>query len=148
MKVIWAVACQASSLDKDTNNVSLFNVIEEIAVSAEPPTEAAGTDTTAVARGDFELVVLWARSDEEASEKGTGRVRILDPDGKALGGADSDVDLSTFLRLRSRNRFMVFPVTKLGMYDFVVEYKTADEDWTIMFNVPVRVKVTENEGTE
>ena len=37
MKVIWAVLCENSVIDRDTNNVSLLNVLEQMQLVAEPP---------------------------------------------------------------------------------------------------------------
>ena len=70
MKVIWAVLCQSAVIDKDTNNVSLLNVIEEVKVPAKPPAELTATDLNLISPATFELVTLWTRSDPGAEERG------------------------------------------------------------------------------
>jgi hypothetical protein len=72
MKVIWAVLCQNAVIDKYTNNISLFNIIEEIMVSADVPQEESGEDFGVGIPVNMELVTLWTRSNQDVRERGHG----------------------------------------------------------------------------
>lgn len=155
MNVIWAILCERVVIDRDTNNVSLFNVIEEVTVPAQPPLALSQMNIPAgVSPGMFELVVLWVRSDFEVSERGRGRVRLLVPTAKGallVSAAkdalirDFEVDLTQFLRLRTRLRFPGLPVGDTGTYRFVIQGKAGDSEWSTMFELPIRVLIQAQE---
>lgn len=147
MKVIWAVLCQNSVIDKATNTISLFNVVEEIQVAPQPPQEplippAAGRGASIV----FQLVTLWGRSNEDAPEQGRGRLRLVLPDGESTITGEYEVDLAKFLRLRHITQIATLPIRNEGIYKFVVESKEGDSDWSIKFEVPLRVVFLTQEG--
>jgi len=144
LKVIWAVLCQTSVIDKETNNLSLFNVIEEITIPAEPPTgPVEGQPVLQGIAAVVDIVTLWARSNPDVPERGYGRLQFSSPSDqgvmipRVLG--EYEVDLSRYLRLRHRTRMAGFPITGQGMYRFVIDSKSEDGDWETMFEVPLRV---------
>ena len=141
MKVIWGILCQSSVIDRQTNNVSLFNVIEEISIPAQPPQMQPGQPwPTDVAPLMFDLVILWMRSDEDTPERGRGRVRLVVPNQKAPAlGQEFEVDLTNYLRLRMVLKVPGLPAGDLGMYRFIVDGKTDTSDWAEMFELPIRV---------
>lgn len=147
MKVYWALICQTSIIDRDTNNISLINVVEEVMVLANPPvpllTEGQVPEETLPTL--FEVVALWARSDMKVPESGEGRMRLVDPDNNTvLTSSPYPVDLTTFLRTRIRTRLPGLPYrgTPLpeGIYRFVIEERQTDE-WVPKYEVYLRVVV-------
>ena len=147
MKVIWAVLCQNSVIDRATNAMSLFNVIEEIQVTPQPPQEplippAAGQGVPIV----FQLVTLWVRSNQDAPEQGRGRRRLVLPDGESIITSEHEVDLSKFLRLRHITQIATLPIRNEGIYKFVIEGKEGSSDWSNKFEVPLRVVFLTQEG--
>ena len=139
MKVIWAVLCERVSVDKDTNNLSLFNIVEEVQVPAQEPPSFAKVSDKHVIPAAFELVVLWARTDLGVPERGIGRVRILVPEDGDAFPQEYEVDLTQFLRLRTRLRLPGLPAGGEGIYLFKIDGKQSGEDWTEMFELPLRV---------
>lgn len=147
MKVIWAILCQSAVIDRYTNNVSLFNVIEEITVTSTPPQEAsAGGRMGAAASIVFELVTLWVRSDLEVPERGYGRIRLATPHDQISTGQEFEVDLTQYLRLRHRTHISTLPIGGEGIYRFVIDGRVDTQDWAEMFEVPLRV-VIQAEGS-
>lgn len=148
MNVIWAILCERSVTDRETNNVSLFNIIEEVQIPAPPPLDLS---QTTIPLGVFlpvlELMTLWVRSDLEAPERGRGRVRIIVPGAKVALAPEFDVDLTQFLRLRTRLRFPGLPVGDTGIYRFVVQGKAGDSEWSTMFELPLRVLIQAQESS-
>ena len=146
MKVLWAILCQASVTDRDTNIVSLFNILEEVKIPAHPPSiegeMSAGQG--AIGLGLMELIVLWARSDPAVGERGITRLQMYGPgDDNPIGGTtQSEVDLTSFQRLRQRIRYPGFPVPTAGpiegIYRIVIE-RQEDEQWHTAAEVPIVV---------
>ena len=150
MKVLWAVLCQTSAIDRDSNNVSLFNVMEEVRLPASVPVvpmeSQDQTEAAVPALGRFQLVILWSRSDEGVGERSRVRLRVFAPGTEdPLTVGESEVDLSQFLRLRHRVNFpgipMPTPEPVAGTYEFIVDCKSADREWEEMARVPLRVVV-------
>jgi hypothetical protein len=146
LKVIWAVLCQNSVIDRDSNTISLFNVIEEIHVVPQPPQEplmpaAVGKGASIV----FQLVTLWGRSNQDTPEQGRGRLRLVLPDGESSITGEHEVNLTEFLRLRHIARITTMPIRNEGIYKFVVEGKESNGKWSARFEVPLRVVFTKTE---
>jgi hypothetical protein len=57
---VWTVFCSSSAIDRDTNQVSLFDLIEQVTVQAVEP-RAAGERGVIPAR--FQVVTLWTRGE-------------------------------------------------------------------------------------
>lgn len=140
MKVIWAVLCQNSVIDRATNAISLFNVIEEIHAAPQPPQEPLMPGT--VGKGAsivFQLVTLWVRSNQDAPERGRGRLRLVLPGGESSITGEHEIDLTKFLRLRHITQITTLPIRNEGIYKFVVEGKESNGRWSARFEVPLRV---------
>ena len=147
MKIIWAILCQTSVIDSGTNNISLFNVIEEVTVPAQPPSSVSDVAEGSLIPSALELVILWTRSDIEVPERGFGRLQVIAPQIARNLSVDHEVDLSTFLRLRARIHLPGLPAGGPGIYLFKIDGKPAGGEWTQMFELPLRV-VLQSEDTD
>ncbi len=78
---VWSVLCTKSSIDSDTNNISLFEILEQIQVSQFP--EPAG-DAITVVPMPVELVSLWTREPVGEPQQGECRLTMYSPRGKSL----------------------------------------------------------------
>lgn len=146
MNVIWAILCERVVIDRDTNNASLFNIIEEVQIPVQPPVNPSELNHPAgVMPVAFELVVLWARADFEVPERGRGRISVTVPGGKDRLLPEFEVDLTQFPRLRTRLRLPGLPVGDTGIYRFVIEGKAGDSQWATMFELPLRVLIQAQE---
>lgn len=143
MKVIWALLCEKAILDRDTNNASFINVVEEITVPASPPKIPSGSDIEPILMLDLRMAILWARSNPDMPESGEARVRLIAPDETASVSAELMVDLTESQRMRGIGHLIEspFPVLQEGQYLFKVEAKTEGLDWQEMFELPLWVKV-------
>ena len=142
MRVIWAVLCRQSLLDRDTNNVSLIDVIEEIQISAIPPqVEADDSGSALLAANVVELIVLFGRSEFNTSEKGRGRLRLLTPNGTSSSAHEFEVDLTNNLKHRFRLKIPGIPIQGEGIYYFLVDCKTDADNWEEKFALPLEVNI-------
>lgn len=139
MKLIWGLLCQNAIIDRQTNLVSLINVLEEVQLPEEPP-RVEGTQPMIGLQGAAVLVMLWARSDEQAGETGHCRIQLRGPDGAhSVSSARAAIDLTAFLRIRFLAQFPGFPYVGPGTYHFEVQAEEPDQSWTTVFELPLRV---------
>jgi hypothetical protein len=147
VKVLWSILCQDAVIDRETNNVSLFNIVEEVSIPVEPPTKTpTSVAPQRLTAADFALVTLWARSDEKVGEQGRGRIRLVLPDTKEVAQSEFEVDLTTYLRSRFVMRFHGLPGGDQGTYRFIIESKDMAGDWVQMFELPLRVAIQSQES--
>jgi hypothetical protein len=135
---VWSVLCSKSTIDRETNNISLIEVLEqlEVTVRSMGPTPPPGVPLTA------ELVTLWAREDPSRPTSGRGRSRLLDPQDNELGAFEYEIDLDTAPRHRSQGRIQGLRLAGNGWYNWEVAFRLGDTDpWTIVSRVPVEISV-------
>lgn len=130
MKALWGILCQSSSIDRDTNALSLFNIIEGAAIVSPEPPQPSSEGQLPQTLGQFQFVVSWARSNPEVAERGRGRVRVSLPSDNEFGPPrEFEVDLTAHLHLRMRIQFPGLPLGGEGDYRFVVEKQTPEGNW-------------------
>jgi hypothetical protein len=155
VKLAWAVLCKSASVDSTTNNISLFEVLEEVEVAVlagqeftlgAPNELAAGFDRRggpAVVAIPMELVTLWRREEIDGPSS-TFRIRILGRDRSEVGlTGDVEVQWGENARYRNRARFAGMPLPAPGEnieYQFVVEVPKPRGRWTEVASVPLLVK--------
>src|SRR6266496_2777341 len=98
----WSVLCSKSTIDAETNNISLIEVLEQISIATGPP--AAGTEGLIPLR--VELVTLWMRAQPDQPGHGRGRVSFVRPSGTMTESIQEfDIPLQTTQRMRHRQRY-------------------------------------------
>jgi hypothetical protein len=131
---VWTIICSNAIIDQDTNNISIFNILEQIAI----PEEAANTNQAIGL--NIELLSLWVRADLSKPATGMSRVSLLAPHGEQMQSDESELDLSQFERLRARSLYQGLPFLGEGAYRFVVEYKSdGGTDWQKVASIPLKV---------
>ena len=141
MNLLWAILCERNIIDKDTNNLSLFNVIEEFTISAEPPQDVPLDAPLPDFPFQFWLVSLWVRAEINSPESGDVRLRVLLPNGNEAENNEFQLDLHEFIRTRHRIRFNGLPQPTEGEYLFVFESRQQNGDWVWKGQIPLRVVV-------
>lgn len=130
---VWSVLCASATINEETNNFSLHEVLEQVNVDQGTP--------PATAPLKFELVTLWSRSDLSRQEVGMARWFMESPSGKKSNASEMDLDLSTYHRLRVRTRFEAIPIDAPGCYWFVVELRQEASKWTQAVRIPLEVRI-------
>lgn len=132
---VWTVISSGVIVDHDTNNISIFNILEEISV----PEDAIKSEAIGVL---VEIVTLWVRSDLSKPEKGTSRIRLLAPNEEVLQTAESEIDLDKYERLRSRGLFQGLPYKGEGVYRFALDLKLSNKSgWKQVASIPLKVNI-------
>jgi hypothetical protein len=143
MRHVWSVLCTKATIDKESNNASLFEVLEQVEFHVESVPEEPEVLPFAC-----ELLTLWTRSDPNHGESGEMRVRLLGPEGQELVGWDAKINLENHLRHRSRGALQGFKIAGEGRHEFEVSFRPSeDEPWTVVALVPldVRIKVVQSQ---
>lgn len=141
---VWTVLCRTSSIDRETNNISLFEVIEQIQLAP-----IGQTPERAVAPIQLQIVSLWCRSDLERPSRGQARVAIRVPGGVESGTAIHELDLSQFRRLRTRSMLDRIPIAGSGLYRFIVQLRQDGQDeWSEVANMPLEITIQQTADQE
>jgi len=135
---VWSVLCARAVIDSESNNISLFDVVEQI-VAIGPGIAAIAPGAEGVAPVSLELVTLWSRDSLDEATRGRARLRIVGPDGMQIGNPfEYEVDLTNFVRIRNRFRMAAFPIRGPGKYSVVIETEQ-DGSWRQVAQVPVQL---------
>ena len=135
---IWSVLCLKQIVNKETNLVSLIEVLERL-------TGTGPTDESTVVPIPMVLVSLWGRAALDQPSRGRSRVSVLAPGGEQLGDAvEYDIDLSGYTRMRNQITFNAFPVRGSGKYVFLVELESNGQ-WLAQARLPLEVVIEADE---
>ncbi len=136
---IWSILCTRASVDRETNNISIFDVIDRVTVGP------VGREVEIVLALPAEFVTLWMRSDYSTPETAVGRLRLLAPDGADLGGVPFNINLDEpHVRARSIIRMSGLPLRGSGIYNFIVEvHKPEQEEWEQVSVLPLEVVLSD-----
>ena len=134
---VWSVLCETRIIDKDTNNLSLINIVEQLNfdISKDKSTE----DQPVEIRGVLNVVSMWTRKNRDEPSKGESRVRIKNPDNKYTPPTEMMLDLTNFVRLRSLTSLAI-GLNKTGIYSVIIELKTGKK-WNEVASIPVEVNI-------
>lgn len=132
---VWSVLCSKASIDRETNNISLFEVIEQIQIQGL-------ADEPGVLPCSLELVSLWSRTEPDKPSRGEARIFLRTPRTTNLMPQTQAVDLQQYRRLRSRLVIPSIPIEGPGIYTFVVECREQGrEQWVQVASIPLEVQV-------
>jgi hypothetical protein len=133
---VWTILCSRASIDTETNNVSLFDVIEQLNIMG-PLAEERGQVAF-----PHEIVSLWSRESLEEAGTAESRYTIVAPSGWTTNGPPIQVDLTRTVRLRVRGRPAAFPVEGPGLYWVVVEAReNSRAAWAEVVRIPIEVTI-------
>lgn len=142
MKHIWSVLCQKSSIDFETNLLSLFDCIEELSLKIDKNKAPKGDKL--VIPIEFQLVSFWVIEDSSKDNILDIKVELLDPDRKSLNHFESNFSIKKGVsRFRNRANIQGLSVTKSGRYSFnVMQKKEGEKDYKIVSEIPIDIKIT------
>lgn len=136
---VWTVASSSSSVDQQTNTVSLFSVVEALQLEIGVPEGAEGP--VYPVPFSLHIVSLWTRETNEP-EQADARVRLILPNGDAAIEAGLPLDFQGNRRLRTIARLASFPLDSRtpGVADYWVETDLRDGDeWRAVSRIPIEV---------
>ena len=145
---VMSVVCVNAITDKDSNTMSLINLIERLNVTLTPTVEAEkkraeiGWYSTPIV---VQVVSRFYRKEEGTDMSFDLQSYIVGPEGKSMGANKE----STFAfpknlkNLRMVGNIAGFPVSMSGMYYVVVRIKDVGEsDYVEVARIPIEVSLT------
>lgn len=132
IKHIFSTICNRTSIDKETNSLSIFNIIEQITIISEP-------DKTVRIPLYFEVISQWTRSDENVPCIGTAKAYMCDPVGTSNMLVEINIDLTKNFFARTIIRISGIELRGPGMYKFHIDLKTENDAWSPITSVPFQV---------
>ena len=133
---VWTVMCSRALIDRDSNNISIHNVLEQLNIAAPPQPDLA-------LNIHFEILSLWVRTHSAVPAQGTSRVTLEDPQGTRRVVSELTIDLADVERIRHRVLGQGLEVSRAGRYNFLVELQeTGRSEWREVAVVPLTVVFT------
>jgi hypothetical protein len=126
IELTWSILCSSSSVDIDTNNLTLSNIIDEITIPdvlfSERP---ANTDRVEI-NFNLQLVSLWSRFEQNSTDTDiTAKIELIDPENKSLNTTEFNFKFpANKTRMRQRTNIPIIVITKPGIYNFRVSTKS------------------------
>jgi hypothetical protein len=138
----WTIPCRLSLTDRETNNVTLVEILEEISIP-EFPIRAG--EAPRVIPAFFDVVTLWSREYSDRPETGFGRVSLVPHAGEPIVFHEFEVNLMQAVRSRSVGRIVGFPLVPAGVSLLRVERRMSPEErWEQVAALPIRINRLEN----
>jgi len=140
MQHIWSVLCQRSSIDFETNLVSLFECIEEINLVFNNTKDA--NNEKMVIPVNWQLVNYWIVDGGEGSLE--IKIDFVNPEGNVFSSYENKIDLQNNIkRFRSRTNINGFEVAKSGRYKLMISYKK-EGSYEKVSEIPVDINISFN----
>lgn len=116
LKNIWTLVSISSSIDRDNNTLSLFDILEELTV------QVSGTmPEQAVVPVNHTLMSVWSREDTSKPMSLKFKILLRDSHGKILHENEAEIKLAEGNKnARFRAQLNGFPVTSEGQYRYEV----------------------------
>ncbi|MFW9940463.1 MAG: hypothetical protein ACFFFT_05440 [Candidatus Thorarchaeota archaeon] len=138
---VWTVICQRSVVDKDTNNLSIFDVLEQFTITAPKLPKSRDNKKTIIPLS-FEVISFWIKKNMDHPETGTAKLTFKAPNGNQEEGAIFDINLQKHKRFRSKIKVAGIPFYGSGEYVFIVYLKNEKTGkWKEVSKVPIEIIV-------
>lgn len=141
IECVWGVVCSLSSIDRERNNVSLFNIVEQFNI---PKQFFGSKEKTTVAPINHEIVTFWRKiiNIDDREMIIDFEISWVDPTGKSLAKFVSPLKCDAKNR-RTRFKIQVagLPLTVPG--DYVYKISTIPTDGgepKHVFNIPLDIR--------
>lgn len=122
MKNIWSIICEKSSIDAQTNLLSLFNCVEEIQLTIDK--EKMPKSDKLVIPFSLKIISFWTIEDSSKDNLAEIKIDLMDPKGKILN--EFPVTLKAKKgekRLRSITNIQGIQITEGGRYCYKILQK-------------------------
>ncbi len=142
MKHVWTILCQDSSIDIETNLLSLFNCLEELNLVLDKTKILE--NNTLVIPVDLQMVNFWLIQNPAQDNILEIKVELIDPDSKSINQFENKFNVKKgILRFRNRTKIQGLPVTKEGRYIFrVMQRDEKSKEYIIVSELPLDIKIS------
>lgn len=137
---VWTVLCLSSAIDRDSNALSLLNILETLAYSRDDNDDEPESEQVNVPF-EFEIVSLWTRNTFSEPTEGRVQISMINPSGAPPENQfEYEVNLVDHVRLRYRVRVAGITITGPGRYEIRVnQWSDELDDWQHVTDVPLDI---------
>lgn len=135
---VWTVLCKDFVIDSTSQNVTIFQTLEQIALVRDAEVADQLPDKIQM---DFVLLTLWTRSQRDVPESFKMRYVFKGADGKEIGSQEFSIDLTKYVRHRVFARLQGISFVGFGRYTFVVQKQSESGRWVKVAVVPLEVEL-------
>jgi hypothetical protein len=142
MQHVWSILCEKSSIDTETNLLSLFSCLEEISVVVDKE-KMKDKGGKFILPANFQLVSFWSLDEKEVNKENQliTKVELVAPSGEVLNQFTNSFKVkSGARRFRNRANIQGVPVIGEGRY-FLKLWHQIGEDYKLVANLPLDVKI-------
>lgn len=138
---IWSLLCRRSVIDSETNNLSVYDILEQLTVDIKIKRGGEDKITKINIPIEYEVISFWVKAPEIKEFKGGIKLEIISPEGKIEKTFEQPLEIpKDKRRLRSRIRISGFVANTAGIYIFRINYKEGIKDQYIKAaDVPLEV---------
>ena len=145
IKHVWSVLAESAVIDKASNNVSIFNAIQEIRT---PPPPVIDSGEEPLMGLSYCIASLWRRADPAVPAHAHGRVRVQTPAGETFQLGTFEIRLQRKEYARTLSKMFGIAVQE-GLFFFLVEVSNDDqEEWNEAARLPLRMTLVEGNEPE
>jgi hypothetical protein len=138
---VWTVLCSRAVIDRESNNVSLLEVVEQINAIREPIAPATPGELAALPV-QMEVVSLWERSNLDLGGVNEGRIELVGPNGESLAEAMFRIDVTAHARQRVQLKIAGLPITGSGRYYIYTFHRSNEgQEWQRVSQTPLQVEL-------
>lgn len=137
---VWSLICSYSVTDSDSNNMSVFNLIETLHVPLDKLNKKEGEAFSVPF--NFQLVTRLRKKETDEEVSLTLKASIIDPSGNLMGEEfENQFEFPKQLKnIRIRTLFESLPVKDEGLYYIKIKIKGADEEeYVDIARVPLEI---------
>lgn len=140
LKHIWTILCSNSSVDSETKNVSLFNVIEQMKLAKIGGTNKKLDPETKIVNFNFELVSLLKKnvtSKIDVEEV----IEFIAPGGKKLNSMTNTFEIpKEAKRFRRIMKIQSLNITIAGDYTFLLKIREkGQQNFEVFAEIPLQI---------
>lgn len=138
VKHIWTLIAKNSSVDIDTNNLSIYNIIEVLNINTDKIASPINLNI------EYEIISMWTK-DNNAEKDFEYQIVVTNPSGKSVKTYQQIVKMAKNIkRMRTRFRILGFAVEAKGVYKFVINLKdNRNNKFEKVTEIPLEVKVND-----
>lgn len=143
IKHIWSVLCRRSITDKETNNISILNVFEQLEVNATIKKDEKKKLEQVNIPIEYEIVSMWFRENSNEKIKADVEIVVINPNGKTEKTFLQKFEMPPGMRrMRSKIRIFGLTINNSGDYIFRIRIKEANQkEYQDVTNLPLEVKI-------
>lgn len=143
MKHIWSVLCSKCIIDKNTNNLSLIEIIEEMKFATVIEKSGKGSvDVKLVSQMPIDWVTLWVRTNIEEPEKTKMKDIVISPSGKTILEKEYEIDLQSYKRMRATRKVLLPPTNENGIFLFLTQVNDEkNKVWSTVGDIPIFITI-------